>query len=821
MIKNYIRIAWRNMLKNKTITAINISGLTLGITACLIIYLDTSFELSYDNFHAEKNRIYRAVTSAYTSSGEINYKPTVPNPMAAVIRSQFTGIEKTTQFHNYYAKVSVPSGTNEQRTFEGANEREDETSDIIITDREYFDIFSYRWVAGGAVSLNKPFQVVLTEYKAKKYFGSLPADKIIGKELIYNDSLRVYVSGIVKDPPKNSDFIFTDFISSATIQHSFLKDIFNFTNWERWNKTSQTFIKIAKGTTVSQFQSQASGLVKKNIDVGNGMKIYVSLQPLSDMHFNNNYQSAYGREVHLPVLYGLMAIALFILIIAAVNFINLSTAQSLQRAKEIGVRKVLGSSRKNLRFQFLFETFIVTAISVVLSLVITPPLINAFSNFLPDGVVLSAKTSTIVFILAITIITSVSAGFYPAQVLSSYLPVITLKGANFNQAEGKGYLRKGLIVFQFSISLIFIIGTLIVGKQLHYMLTTDMGFTKDAIVNIPVRPNYAKEKMQLLAQQLKQVPGVSITSIGLGTPAEKSHWSTVLKSKETGENGIGSQFQAGDENYVPLYQLQLVAGRNLLPGDTMKEYLINETLAKQLGFKNAADAIGKTLSSGGDDGTTTHKQLPIVGVLADFHVQSLHEAIEPTFISTSKKYSRVISIKLKTANKQLVNFKESIAAIEKLWKSVYPGEKFDYKFFDATIARFYDKEEKTGQLMNTAMMVAIFISSMGLFGLAAFSVQRRTKEIGIRKVLGASVSGIVSLLSFECIKLVLLALMIASPVAYYFMYVWLQNFAYRINISWWVFAVAGLSAVLIAILTISYQTIRAALANPVRSLRTE
>jgi putative ABC transport system permease protein len=821
MIKNYFKTAWRNIVKNRTTTVINILGLTLGITACLIIYLDTSFELSYDNFHRDKERIYRVVTSAQSTSGEIDYKPTVPDPVAGAIRTDFTGIEKVAQFHGYYAKVTITTGSNETKTFDAANEREEETSDIIISDPEYFDIFKYQWIAGDAASMKDAFHVVLTESKAKKYFSSLSPDEIIGKKIIYNDSLPLFVSGIVKNYPKNSDLIFNDFISSATIQRTFLKDKFDFTKWQRWNKISQTFVKTAKGTTPLQFQTQTLDLVKKNMDIGDDTKISISLQPLSDIHFNTNYEAAYGREVHLTTLYGLMVIAIFILLIAAVNFINLSTAQSLQRAKEIGVRKVLGSSRKNLILQLLCETFILTALSAVTSLLIVSPIISALHTFLPEGVGLAFNQNTIGFILLVTLGISLLAGFYPAKVLSSYMPVLTLKGANFHQGSRKNYLRKGLIVFQFTISLIFIIGTLIIGNQIKYVLNTDMGFAKDAIINIPGNQNYPKEKMQILAQQIKHLAGVEMVSVDLGTPAEESHWSTILKSKELGDAEVGAEFQAGDENYISLYQLKLLTGRNLLASDTMKEYLINETLAKQLGFKKPEDAIGKTISSGGDDGTAYHKQLPIVGVLADFHSESLHAPIAPTFISTSKKYSRIVSVKLLTQGKQISNFKETIAKIEKLWKNTYPNEKFEYKFFDETIAKFYDKEIKTGQLMNAAMAIAIFISCMGLFGLATFTAQQRTKEIGIRKVLGANVAGIVSMLSMDFLKLVLLAFVIASPVAYYFMHQWLQNFAYRINISWWVFALAGLAAVLIALLTVSFQAIKAAIANPVKSLRTE
>jgi len=821
MLNFYFKTAWRNLAKNKITTAINILGLTLGTTACLIIFLDTSFELSFDKFHAEKKSIYRVVSSAKDNSGETDYKPTVPDPVAARIRADFTGVEKVAQFHSFYAKVTVSDG-NQSKTFDAANEREEQASDIIVADPEYFDIFKYEWLAGNVASMKEPFHVVLTDRKAQTYFGNVSPQTLIGKQIAYNDSLHLIISGIVKHYPNNTDLIFNDFISAATIQSSFLKDKYDLKKWQRWNKISQTFVKLSLGTTVSQFQKQTYDMVNQNMDVGPDTKIAIELQPLSEIHFNSNYESSYGRTVQLSVLYGLIAVALFILLIAVINFVNLSTAQSLQRAREIGVRKVLGSNRRKIAVQFLCETFILTSISVILSLIIVSPLIKVFQPFLANGVGLNFSPITGIFILTVMLVTSLLAGFYPAKILSAYPPVLTLKGGNFQTATGKNYFRKGLIIFQFTISLIFIIATLVIGKQVNYMLNTDMGFAKDAIVHIPGSPNYPKDKLLILSQELKQIAGVKMVSMGLGGPAEESHWSTILKHKwSDDEEGIGAQFLGGDENYISLYQIRLVAGRNLLPSDTMKEYLINETLAHQLGFKTPEDAIGKTMAGGGDDGKVSHKQLPIVGVLADFHQQSLHEQIAPVFVSTSKKYSRMLSVKLSTEGRKLSDFKTSIAAIEKRWKNIYPGEKFEYKFYDDVISKLYEKETKTETLVNTAMSIAIFISCMGLFGLAIFSTQRRTKEIGIRKIMGASPFRIAYMLSADFIWLVIAALVIASPPAYYFMHRWLQNFAYRINISWWVFILAGLAAAFIAILTISYQAIKAAMTNPVNALRTE
>jgi len=822
MLKHYFKTAWRNMVKNKVTTIINIFGLTLGIVACLVIYLNTSFELSFDNFLPDKQRIYRVVSSAKSNSGDIDYKPTVPDPLAATIRTDFTGIENIAQFHSLYAKVAVSTSNGTLKQFDAANEREEQVSDIIVADAEYFEIFKYQWLAGNPDAIKEPFRVVLTDSKAELYFGTSSFESLIGRQIIYNDSLRLIVSGIVKHYPKNSDFAFNDFISSATIKSSFLKDRFDLEKWQRWNKISQTFVKLKTDATPLQFQKQTYDVVKTNMDVDEDTKISIGLQPLSDIHFNANYEAAYGRTVHLSTIYGLIAVAVFILLIAIINFINLSTAQSLQRAKEIGVRKVLGSNRRKIVLQFLSETFVLTSVSVSLALIIASPLIKVFHAFLADGVELHFNLNTAIFIISVALVTSLFAGFYPAKVLSAYLPVLTLKGSNFQTVSGRNYLRKGLIVFQFTISLIFIIATLVISNQVNYVLNTDMGFAKDAIINIPGNQNYPRNKMQLLAQQIKQLPGVKMVSVDLGTPAEESHWSTILKRNwSDDEAGIGAQFLAGDENYLSLYQLQLIAGRNLSPSDTMKEYLVNETLARQLGFKKPEDAIGKTVAGGGDDGKASHKRLPIVGVLADFHQQSLREQIAPVFVSSSKKYSRMISVRLATGSNRVSDFKRTITTIEKSWKDIYPGEKFEYKFFDDTIVKMYDKELKTETLVNAAMIIAIVISCMGLFGLTTFSTQKRIKEIGIRKIMGASVYRIVTMLSADFIKLVLFALIIASPIAYYFMHQWLQDFAYRITINWWVFVLAGFTAGLIAFLTICFQAIKAAIANPVKSLRTE
>jgi len=816
MFRNYFKIAWRSIARNKVHTAINVLGLSLGVCACLIIYLVTSFELSYDTFHPDKDRIYRIVTSMQDAQGNNGDGASGIVPLPMVLRSELSGFETVAGFYTYFPKVTVPGANNAAKKFLAPREGE-VPSTVIVAEPQYFRIFQYRWLQGNpSTALNDPFKVVLSEQEAHKYFGALPLENVMGKEVIYNDSLRLTVSGIVADWDKHTDFGFKDFISFATVQPSFLKKDIDLQTWTMWDSDSQGYVKLANGVTPAQIERQLAQFVKAHIHLRDGSKVRLMLQPLSDIHFNAHYQDSYSRQAHLPTLYGLMAIAVFILLIAAINFINLSTAQSLRRAKEVGVRKVIGSTKANLTIQFLIETFMVTGIALIIAVAAVNPIISAFHSFLPLGVALNLfSLPVLIFLVAIFIVTSLLAGFYPARVLSSYLPALSLKGQGSAQLNRRGYLRKTLIVFQFTVSLVFIIGTLIVANQIHFVLNKDMGFNKDAIITVHTDWNNTPDQLNVFCNKVRELPNVKIVSRHQQTPAAQRHGGTIMEYKGAGGAKIDASFDFCDENYVPLFGLKIVAGRNLAHSDTLKEYLVNETCAKALGFRNPADAVGKFVEVGMPD-----SKRQIVGVLKDFNSKSLHEDISPFFICSIKDRARAVSIKL-AAGKGISNFKATIAQLENAWKQVYPNDKFEYAFFDQTVASFYDKEQKTAQLMNTAMLIAIFISCMGLFGLAMFTAQQRMKELGIRKVLGASVAGIASMLSKDFLVLILISLVIASPIAYYFMHVWLQDFAYRINISPWTFLLSGFAAILIALATVSFQAIKAAMANPVNSLRSE
>jgi putative ABC transport system permease protein len=816
MFRNYLKIAWRNISRNKAYTTINVLGLSLGICACLIIYLITSFELSYDTFHPEKDQIYRIVTSMQDPQGKTSEGASGIAALPIALRKELSGFEAVTGFCNYFAKVTIPGTDKREKKFLAPKDGE-ENSPVIVAEPQYFKIFQYRWLLGKpSTALNEPFKVVLSEQEARKYFGNGPLDKAMGKEVIYNDSLRLTVSGIVQDWDEHTDFGFKDFISFATVPHSFLKKDIDLQSWTMWDFDTQGYVKLAKGVTPAQVEKQFPQFIKAHIKLRDNTKIQLSLQPLADIHFDNRYQDAYSRQAHLPTLYGLMAIAIFILLIATINFINLSTAQSLRRAKEVGIRKVIGGTKASLTVQFLIETFIIAGAALIIAVAAIDPIISAFHSFIPPGVALHLfSPAVLVFLAGILILTSLLAGFYPARVLSSYLPALSLKGQGATRLSHKSSLRKTLIVFQFTVSLVFIIGTLVVADQIHFVLNKDMGFNKDAIITVHSGWNNTVDQLNVFCDKVRELPNVQIVSRHQQTPAAQRHGGTIMEYKGAGGAKIDASFDFCDENYVPLFGLKIIAGRNLSHSDTLTAYLVNETCAKALGFRNPADAVGKFVEVGMPD-----SKRQIVGILKDFNSRSLHEVITPFFMCSIKDRERAVSIKLATG-KGVSNFKTTIARLRRAWKDVYPNDRFEYAFFDQTIASFYDKEQKTEQLMNTAMLIAIFISCMGLFGLATFTAQQRVKEIGIRKVLGASVSNIVSMLSKDFLLLIVIAILIASPIAYYFMYEWLQDFAYRVHINVWVFLLSGSGAIMIALMTVSFQAIKAAVTNPVKSLRSE
>lgn len=812
MLKSYLKIAWRNLTRKKFFTLINICGLALGTTACIVIFILASFELSFDTFHPRKERIFRVVGSM-NLNGTQNDHGYVPAPLPDRLNQQISGLERSAGFYNYHAKITVPRQGADPLTFDMPGY--ETASPVIIAQPEYFSIFQYTWLAGHADPA--PFKVVISEKEIHRFFGPITPQQAIGKEIIYNDSLHVTVSGVVRSWEGNTDLAFSHFISYATLKQSFLKDEFGLNNWGTWDARAQAFVVLNKHVKPEQVTAQFPAFIKANFHKGDVEKVQLKLQPLTDIHFNATYPDAYSRKAHLPTLYVLMGIAAFILIIAAINYINLSIAQSVERSKEVGIRKVLGTNKTRLILQFLSETAVITFAAILVSIGLLRPAFSMFQDYLPANMPLQLLSPvTLLFFLGILIVTTLLAGLYPAHLLSSGQPVLSLKGRTPADG-GKGYLRKGLIIFQFTISLVFIIGAIGVGKQIHYLLNKEMGFNKDAVINIsiPAEHNDLNTK-KVFTQKVRQLSGIAGASLHRETPAANRHGNTSIKQFASGATEITAAFEYCDENYLPLYDIKILEGRNIHPSDTLKEFLINAVCAKELGFADPRDAVGKLVQVG-----ISGKTGPIVGVINDFHAKSLHETIQSFFITTNVKGSRNISVKLLTAGKQTHDFRRALANIEAIWHQLYPDTPFKFSFFDQTIASFYEAEQKTARLINIAMSIAIFISCIGLYGITAYVIRQRRREIGIRKVLGASTHGIIMMLYKDFLNPVLIAILAASPIAWYCMHQWLENFPYRTHINWVVYAAAGLCAILIAIFTVSFQAMKVATANPVKSLRTD
>jgi putative ABC transport system permease protein len=823
MLKKLLPFALRRLGRHKLTTIINILGLTLGILSCLVIYLYVSFEFSYDTFHADRDRIYRVGVWMTGPDGKIREGASLPPPLAADLRREATGFSTVAGIYTDDCKVIIPETGKPNRVFPGLLEYK--RVHIAFADPQYLEIFHYKWLAGNpTTALKAPFSVVLTGSEAKRYFGhGSPADWM-GRSVVYYDSLTVSVSGIVEDWKQNSDFAFTDLISYPTIERSWVRN--DISGWNAFESSANAFVKLSPGTTVAQVEKQFPAFFKLHeTNIGN-TKGGLKLQPFSDIHFNSAFGDDYGRRAHKPTLYALAGIALFILLIAAINFVNLSTAQAILRAREVGVRKVLGSSRAALIWQFLGETGIIVLASMVLALLLADPVITVLHGFIPEGVRFRiADPTTWVFIGLTVTVTCLLAGWYPARALSSFLPVITLRGQGSQQLNSRSYLRKGLIVFQFAISLVFIIGTIMMGRQIHYMINTDLGFKKDAIVTIGL-PGAPGNQKAALATEIGRIAGVSQVCISTNSPGARGHNGTVLENRGATYVRIDAGYDFIDTGFMSLYGLTLIAGRNFYPSDTVRwgsvpakgyrAFIINESAAKALGFSRPADAVGHRVSSalGGIVG-------PVLGVVKDFHANSLRDKMGPFFFTYESDGGGLLSVKLASDNLSRGTMKGILGKMEALFAISYPKEQFNSRFYDESIARLYEQERQTAQMVDIGMGIAIFISCMGLFGLAAFTANQRTREIGIRKVLGASVPHLVSLLSRQFIVLVLLATLIAAPLARWGIHQWLQSFAYRTTMPWWIYVLGGFTAIVIALLTVSFQAIRAARANPVNSLKAE
>ncbi|TDS15955.1 ABC transporter permease [Sphingobacterium paludis] len=803
MLRNFLKTAVRYILKNKVITGINILSLAIGISATLVIFLLIQYDFSFDKNVSDRDRVYRLV-----SDGDFKNAGTLV-PLVRTLETDLTGIESVVPvFKNRNAKIKVSdAASGEPRVFNKEN-------DFVFTNKQYFDFYPHVWLSGSAASLEQQNMAILTDKDLLRYFPKSSAAEVLGKTFIFGDSIVLEIGGVVEEMAYSSDFKFSSFIAVATIpQYHSLKQSFGWDGWSNYSDANQCLVKLKAGTSPAQLEADILAFVSNNkkIDI-DGWKDKFKLQPIADVHFNTEFNYS---AIKPETLRNLLILALFLLSLGIINFVNLSTAQSIERAKEIGIRKTLGSSKRKLVWQFLTETFVVAFVATLLSILLLPLLLQAFDGFIPKGLTWrNIPTMSIgLFLFVQLILVTFLAGFYPAWVLTGYAPVLALKNQlskNSNLSRSSS-IRKTLTVFQFVLAQVFLVAVLVVSKQIQFATNKDMGFRKDAIINfyIPGLMNNS-DKGKLLKTKLEAIPEIKALSFGNQSPAFAGWMNTTITTAgDTASKILTLDSRTGDENYLAVYNIPLVAGRNIRLLDTTSEALINEKALGLLNLKSAEDAIGLSLNGG---------ELTVVGVMKDFDVASAHYEIRPLiYWGDDKGY--VMHVALDQHHPE--NWKAAIDKIAKEYTVLFPDDSFEYKFLDETIAGFYFKEEQLSQLLRWAVALSVVIAGLGLFGLAIFTANQRAKEIGIRKVLGATIAQIVFLLLKNVLVLVTIACVIAFPIAWFLVNKWLQDFAYRTDISWWIFAASTLGLIGVATGVLLTRTLFAAHANPVNSLRDE
>jgi putative ABC transport system permease protein len=817
MLSNYLKISVRNLLRNKGFSFINLFGLTIGITCCLLIGLYIANELSFDKYHAKADRIWR-VSRKFTNpdgSTQLHLGHLAP-PFAPLLQNEFPDIEEATRVFSYNATFR----RGEQLYFE---------DQFFAVEPGFVNIFDVLMIAGDAkTGLTNPMTMMLSESTAKKYFGdNYLNENPVGQTMKFDSRHDFKITGIYKDFPYNSHF-HPDFLASF----STMRDT-NFYGAEQLktnfgNNAFSTYLLLPKNYPVDKLEAQFPAFLDKvmaNVNMNPDSPkpstwTSLHLMPMTDIHLHGHLDTEIETNGDIKRIWIFGIIAVFVLLIACINYMNLSTARSATRAREIGVRKVVGAERKEIAGQFLSESVLLAIVATFLGIAlafIALPFVNKVI-----GQQLQVQTSWLAMIplvvLLLAVLTGILAGAYPAFFLSSLSPLKTLKSSKGNLSTGSGLLRKTLVVSQFIISAALIIAVLVVFRQLSFMQNKDLGVKKDHVIATTfftsLAPQYEAFRNEMLSNPaIKNITRSTRLPAGrlldsFGSAKAQVESDSLMQSK------INLKFVTIDHRFVPTYGLEMAAGRNFREdqgADRFESFILNEAAVREMGWQSNEEAVGKRIQYGGRD---AH----LVGVLRDFNFESLHQDILPmiVFIPRDSTFFNYISLQLD--GNQIT---EGIAHVKSTWQKFLPNLPFDYHFIDEDYGKLYEAEQRQGRVFIGFAILAILIACLGLFGLAAFLAQQRVKEIGVRKVLGATTAGIVGLLSKDFLRLVFIALIIATPLAWWLMHKWLDNFAYRINISWWIFAVAAALAIIIAFLTISAQSVKAALANPVNSLRSE
>ncbi len=813
MIKNKLQLIIRSAAGHKTHTVINIAGLAISIAACLLLFAVVSYELSYNTFQKNYENIYRIVRQETTADGT-DYGSGIPFPAREALRTDFPQITTGSLFASFGSQVTVPEA-NEPGHSPGKKFIEE--TGFFFCDPQFFQVFNHNWLAGSPAVLDEPYVTVLTKEMAARYFGDWR--KAVGKVLKLNYSLlrvnytaTVKVAGVLEDVPGNSDFPLKIVTSFRTLKVNIGSREFPDYRWGSVTSNFQLFMLLPENISPGKMNAQLTEFSRKHYPNNHDLSNLNFLQPLRELHFDNRYDNFGDHITNRSTIWTLSLIGIFIIVMACINFINLSTALAVRRSKEIGIRKVLGSDRVQIFGQVMGETAFIVSIAIVLATAIAWLCLPFIKYISPVQETLNLfNRQTIVFLSCSMVLVTILSGIYPALVLSGFRPISALRNKITSATIGGISLRRGLVVTQFTISQVLIAGTIVAISQMNYVHKANLGFNKDAIFLINVNAdNTVLMESAAFKQKLLQTPGVQSVSLSSEAPSSDNSSSTSFSFDHGPEGTFELYRKYADEDYFSTYGLQLAAGRIYYKSDTVKEVIVNETFVKRLGITNPSAIIGKEIRMGSTPWKT------IVGVVKDFTARSLKEEIKPMIIAPRKYLYRVFGIKLRSSN-----IAKTQAAIESMWNDHFPAYAFTGSYMDENIARFYRQEEQLSLLYKIFAGIAIFISCLGLYGLVSFMAVQRKKETGIRKVLGASVKDIVFLFSKEFTILIAAGFIIAIPVSYYMMNNWLQDFAFRIQISAGMFVIVILLSVIIAWITVGYISIKAAIANPVKSLRTE
>ncbi|MTI40161.1 ABC transporter permease [Fulvivirga lutimaris] len=796
MIRNYLITTLRNLVRNKVNTFINVVGLSMGIACALVLFLLAQYAKSYNAFEANYDRVYRIVHSSNGQGGEKSYTPGIPIPMAEAVREDFPEFEEVVLVRGHYGEMmfTVNPSSADPKYFELQEKQ------IVFTDNNYFKVFSKEWISGDPDKvLTTPGSTVISKNVADLLF---PDGNAIGQNIVFNKQHELVIEGIVEEQPANSDMPFHIFIANATVAKEIAE--------ARWNSISsddQLYVLVPEKLEMDH-EARLGQFVGKHFKNNEDNTMY-HMQPMSDLHFNENWSNFSYNTVEQSDILTMIIIGIFLLITACINFINLSTAVALKRSKEVGVRKVMGGTKSQLAFQFLSESFVIILVSLMAALGLAELMIIEVNPFL--GVNLNIDLTNPQFILLLfsgLIAVTFFSGFYPALVLSSFNPALALKNLITAKHSGKLSLRKGLVVFQFFISQLFIIGTIITMTQMDFIQNKDLGFDSEAVINVRI-PEKDVSKQHTLKTEIEKLSGVENISLNFSAPSSGSV-SVSNFYVEDNEEEYYTSMKFVDDKYIETYGIELLAGRNIVQSDTLKEVVVNQKLLRYIGFEdNYEEALGKQLRIWG-------RHIPIVGVVKDFHSVSLHDDIMTIALFSDVDSYRTASLKV-----NLAAFEDTNQQIEKIWKTLYPEYDYDYTFYDEQLERHYEGEQKMATIFSFFSIIAIIVGCMGLFGLASFMINQRMKEIGVRKTLGASVQSIVGMFSISFFKLIVIAFVFAVPLAWFAMDQWLSNFQYRIDMSPLLFSAGLLATLFVAILTVGFKSLRAAMVNPVDSLRDE